>query len=124
MIRWALAVVFCIALPVEAQWATATPRPPTRTPAPPPRTATPAPTRTPMRTSTPLPQATSTPSPRRTPTPGCPPAYAKDFVFVPGVPLSLPPVGQSLLLPNGDEFVAFVPFAGVGEVEFRFVRVK
>jgi len=59
-----------------------------------------------------------------TPAPSCPPAYAKDFIFVPGVPLSLPAPGQSLLLPNGDEFVALVEFPGAGEIQFRFVRVK
>lgn len=104
-----------------AQW---TPAPvPTRTPRP---AATARPTVAPTAAPA-IPTATVTPTPTRplgAPTPACPPAYVREFVFAPGIPLNAPEPGTSLRFADGGEFVVIVRFASAGDVAFRLVRVR
>lgn len=101
---------------VRAQWQ---PRP-----TPTPRIIFPTPTPPPVFTPTPRPSPSPTPKPTLTPTPGTCPGVIREFYFMPGIPLNLPPVAQPLRFEDGTEFLIIVRFAGAGEVPFRLVRVR
>lgn len=113
--KWWALTVLGMAISAEAQWVPPTPRPvATRTP-------TPRPTPRPTAAPTGVP-ATATPTPA--PTGSCPPAYTREFVFAPGIPLNAPVPGESLRFADGGEFIVLVRFAAAGEIPFRLVRVR